>query len=170
MKNLLISICLLISTSFLQAEVLDASPYGFTVQHQQVVRASSAKVYQQIVQWSEWWSGEHSYSGDAGNFYLEPQANGCWCELLPDGGSVMHLMVVYAAPGKMLRLTGGLGPLQGMGVSGGLTISLEEKAGQTTITMTYTVGGYYKEGLDKLADPVDAVIGEQMVSLAGKFQ
>lgn len=156
--------------ALLSAEVVDSSPHGFTVHHKQTVSASPEEVYRQLIQWGEWWSGDHSYSGDAGNFYLEPRANGCWCESLPNGGSVLHLLVVYIEPGKMIRLRGGLGPLQGMAVNGALTIALREENGNTTIELTYAVGGYYPGGLESLASVVDGVLGEQVSSLAEKFE
>lgn len=62
-----------------------------------------------------WWDAANSYSGDAANFYLEPRALGCFCEKLPGGGSIAHMQVVYVEPGAVLRMLGGLGPLQGMG-------------------------------------------------------
>jgi uncharacterized protein YndB with AHSA1/START domain len=169
MKYILTLFLFLLTAVFLHAEVIDSDKNGFTVKQSLTLKAPAAEVYQQITQWGEWWNGDHSYSGDAGNFYLEPWANGCWCERLPGGGSVMHLQVVYAEPGKMLRLTGGLGPLQGMAVSGVMTLALTEENGATTLTLTYSAGGYLPGGLDSLAAPVDGVIGEQVGRLGGLF-
>ncbi len=43
---------------------------------------------------------------------------GCFCELIPDGaGEIEHMRVIYTRPGVTLRLQGGLGPLQEVGVS-----------------------------------------------------
>jgi hypothetical protein len=66
------------------------------------------------------------------------------------------------APGKSAILDGALGPLMFSGAAGHLVWSLEEKAGHTTLTQTYYVGGYYPGGLDKLAPAVDEVLGEQV--------
>jgi hypothetical protein len=52
------------------------------------------------------------------------------------------MTVVYADPGKLLRLTGGLGPLQNLAVTGVMTWKLTEAGGKTTIEMSYKVGGY----------------------------
>ena len=91
---------------------------------------------------------------------------GCWCESLPDGGFVRHLDVLYAAPGRALRLQGGLGPLQGMGVSGAMTFVLKAEGATTRIVVDYVVSGYAAGGLEKVAVGVDAVLGEQLASLA----
>jgi hypothetical protein len=88
-------------------------------------------------------------------------AGGCFCEKLPNGGSVLHMTVVYAQPGQGLRLSGGLGPLQMSGATGHLSWTLAEKNGKTTLTQTYDVGGYMTGGLDKIAPVVDQVLGEQ---------
>ncbi len=54
----------------------------------------------------------------------------------------MPMQVVYAAPGKTLRLSGGLGPLQGMGVTGAMTFTLEPAAdGRTLLRYQYVVLG-----------------------------
>jgi hypothetical protein len=70
------------------------------------------------------------------------RAGGCFCERLKDGGSVQHLQVVYAAPGKGLRLRGALGPLQMEGVDGTLAWTLKPAEGGTSVTQSYAVGGY----------------------------
>jgi hypothetical protein len=71
--------------------------------------------------------------------------------------------VVYAAPGKALRLVGGLGPLQEMGVSGALTFTLKpESADVTRVTLSYTISGYAPQGFTDIAHAVDAVLGEQL--------
>ncbi len=84
---------------------------------------------------------------------------------LPNGGSALHMTTVNAAPGTKLVLVGALGPLQSSGASGALTFLLAEKDGQTTVTVTYDVGGYFKGGLDKIAAPVDGVLGQQVAGL-----
>ncbi|MDI1365107.1 MAG: ATPase, partial [bacterium] len=37
--------------------------------------------------------------------------------------------------------------------------------GETTLTLTYDVGGYLRGGLDKIAAPVDGVLGQQVLRL-----
>ena len=74
--------------------------------------------------------------------------------------------IVFYQPGKTLRLAGGLGPLQGMGVSGALTFQFELKNGQTEITLTYNVSGRSALALDKIAPVVDSVLAAQLERLA----
>jgi hypothetical protein len=52
------------------------------------------------------------------------------------------MSVTYADPGKTLRLSGGLGPLQAMAVKGTLTINLIPEDKATKAVFIYTVGGY----------------------------
>lgn len=148
-----------------RAEVTDAQPFGFQVRHQASIAAPAAAVWAVLVQPSKWWSSAHTWSGSAANLSLGAASGGCFCERLPNGGSVLHMTTVHAAPGQKLVLSGGLGPLQSSGANGAMTIILAEKDGATTVTVTYDVGGYFKGGLDKLAAPVDMVLGQQVQGL-----
>ena len=148
------------------AAVVDAQPGGFEVKTTAAIAATPDRVYAAMTEPGRWWASEHTYSHDARNLSLEPRAGGCWCEALPGGGSVQHMRVVYADPGRMLRAAGGLGPLQGMGVQGALTWTLGPgPAGGTVVTQTYDVGGYAPGGLAALAPIVDRVLGEQLARL-----
>lgn len=63
-------------------------------------------------------------------------------------------------PEKTLRLTGGLGPLQGMGATGALTFTLRSTSSAAATVITgYSVVGYSREGLSSIADAVDQVLG-----------
>ena len=97
---------------------------------------------------SEWWSSDHTMSGDAANLYITAKPHGCFCERLGSNGGLIHLAVTFAQPGVMLRFTGGLGPLGLMGVSGNMTWEFEEEAGNTRVTLNYAVGGYLDGGQD----------------------
>ena len=77
----------------------------------------------------------------------------------------MHLTVTMVNPAVVIRLTGGLGPLGLMGVSGNMTWEFEDADGATRVRFTYAVGGYRPDGLDGIAAPVDAVIGEALARL-----
>ena len=147
------------------AEVTAVGSEGFEVREQIHVSAPPAAVYAALVTPARWWDSQHTYSGNAANLTLDAKAGGCWCERLADGGSVLHLTVVYAAPGKGLRLRGALGPLQAMGVEGALSFSLKGGNDGTDLTVTYAVGGYAKEGFDNLSKAVDGVLGEQVARL-----
>ncbi|MBO9709855.1 MAG: SRPBCC family protein [Caulobacter sp.] len=144
------------------AAVVDAAPNGFEVRREVVIAAPADRVYAALSQPSAWWSGEHTWSGSAASLSLAPMAGGCFCEKLPGGGSVLHMTVVYAQPGKALRLFGALGPLQASGASGHLAWTLSEADGRTTLVQTYDVGGYMKGGLDRIAPTVDQVLGQQL--------
>ncbi|MFN8587866.1 MAG: ATPase [Candidatus Eisenbacteria bacterium] len=142
------------------AAVADSSAAGFLVHHEGVIHAPAADVYAALAKIGSWWDGNHSWSGQASNLSLDPRAGGCFCEKLPNG-TVQHMTVVYADPGKQLRLSGGLGPLQGLAVSGAMTFALKGGDDGTRVTLDYMVGGYMPGGIGSLAHPVDGVLGIQ---------
>jgi len=146
------------------AEVKSSSPNGFEVVSNVSVAAAPAQVYAAIARVGEWWNGAHSYSGDAHNLTLDPVAGGCFCERWA-GGSAEHLRVVHAQPGKLLRLSGGLGPFQGEGAAGALTFALQPATGGTRLTVSYVVGGYVRGGVAPWPVMVDGMIGEQVARL-----
>jgi len=146
-------------------EVLSAGQNGFEVRETVRVAAGADKAYAALLKPARWWSSEHTFSGSAANLVLDARAGGCWCETLPDGGSVEHLHVVYVAPGKALRLRGALGPLQGLGADGAMTWTVKGGAGGTEISVNYAVGGYAKDGFDAVSKGVDHVLGEQLERL-----
>lgn len=149
------------------AGVLDSRPDGFTSRNTATILAPSAEVYAKLVQEVDrWWSSDHTFSGSAANLRLEARQGGCFCEALPNGGSVRHLTVVHADPGKLLRLNGGLGPLQAEAVTGSLSWALEDAEDGTRVTLVYAVGGYVSGGLDAWAEAVDGVVREQLERLA----
>ncbi len=166
MKTMTAAVALaLLAAGSARAEVTDAQPNGFEVKREVVMAAPAAAVWAVLVQPSKWWSSAHTWSGSAANLSLGAASGGCFCERLPNGGSVLHMTTVYAAPGQKLVLSGGLGPLQSSGASGALTFLLAEKDGQTTVTVAYDVGGYFRGGLDKIAGGVDMVLGQQVAGL-----
>lgn len=145
-----------------QATVTNVGPSGFTVQEVVQITVPVARVWDTILKPGGWWNSEHSYSHDANNMTIEPRAGGCWCERWA-GGSVEHMRVVYVAPGKAIRMRGGLGPLQEMGVEGAMTWTLTSTVGGgTQITLDYAVGGYSPRGFAGLAPAVDGVLMEAL--------
>ena len=143
------------------AEVKSATPVGFEVESKAVVAVTPAEAYAMLGRVGDWWNSSHTYSGDAGNMTLALAAGGCFCERVPaSGATIEHARIVYAEPGRTLRLQGGLGPIQAEAALGTLTWSLKPAAGGTEITQTYVVGG-----ADKLAPIVDQVLGEQLAGL-----
>jgi hypothetical protein len=112
-----------------------------------------------------WWNMDHSYSRDGKNMTIDARPGGCFCEKLANGGGVQHMSVVFASPGSTLRMLGGLGPLQGSGVAGSMTWRFTAAPPGTRIEVSYSVGGYFQGGLDKIAAPVNSVLGEQVTRL-----
>ncbi len=147
------------------AGVADQSATGFSLEETARIAAPPDKVYAALIEPARWWSPEHTFSGSAANLTLDARAGGCWCETLAGGGSVLHLMVVFADPGKMLRLRGALGPLQGTGMDGAMSIALKADGAATDLTLTYNLGGYMKGGFDGLPQGADGVLADQVLRL-----
>ena len=145
-----------------EAEVKSVAPNGFEVVDTVTVQAPPEQIYAALGKIGQWWSSAHTFSRDAANLSLDLKAGGCFCERLKNGGSVQHLLVVYAAPGEGLRLRGALGPLQMEGVDGTLAWTLKPSEGGTIVTQSYVVGGYIRSGMDNWAPKVDAVLHEQL--------
>jgi uncharacterized protein YndB with AHSA1/START domain len=145
-----------------QGAVSDVASNGFTLKIDTHIAASPDKVYAALIEPARWWSSDHTFSGDAKNLHLEAKAGGCFCETLPNGGSVVHLKVVYVDPGKALRLRGALGPFQGLGVAGALTWKLKPAADGTDLSLTYALGGYNKDGFAQLSQAADGMLTAQV--------
>ncbi len=143
------------------AEVIRSEETAFEININLEISADPGSVYNQLIQPQNWWNPDHSYSGLGENFYMTPVAGGCFCENLPGSGMVVHMSVLYAAPGKMLRLGGGLGPLQEYPVNGVMSWALEPVTENTTkLTLTYLVSGNVEGGLTSWADAVGGVLVE----------
>jgi uncharacterized protein YndB with AHSA1/START domain len=146
--------------------VVDASASGFTVRTTVAIRAAPGDVYQRLVRnIGDWWNASHTFSGNAHNLSIEEKTMGCFCERLPGGGGVRLMEVVYVAPGKTLRLSGALGPLQAIAASGSMMIELSAVEGGTKLEVTYAVAGYLPAGMNTWAAPVDGVLEEQFTRL-----
>lgn len=159
----LVAVLAMLTAPGAQAEVVDASPAGFTVRHAVNIAAPRAEVYRAAVQGvGSWWKDEFTVSGNADNLYLEALPQGCLCERLGAGSGIVHLTVTFVNPQVVLRLTGGLGPLGLLGVNGNLLWEFEDDGTGTTVTWSYAVGGYSPAGLDTLAPDVDRVLGDQL--------
>jgi uncharacterized protein YndB with AHSA1/START domain len=142
--------------------VADSGANGFTVKISVVIHAAPEEVYQKLVHnVGDWWSSDHTFSRDAHNLTIDDKPMGCWCEKLTTGGA-RHMEVVLAAKGKALVLSGGMGPLQSMAVSGAMSFDFTPDKGGTKLDLTYAVGGYLAAGLNTLAGPVDGVLTAQM--------
>jgi hypothetical protein len=146
-----------------RADVVDRAASGFTVRTTVAVAAAAPRVYQDLLNVGAWWDKEHTYSGDAKNMTIVAQPGGCFCEKYP-GGAIEHGRVLYVSPNRLLRFSGAFGPLQELATTGTMTWTIEpaQQGSGSTLTMTYTVGGYAPGGLDKLADIVDMVLAQQV--------
>lgn len=147
------------------AAIRDSAPNGFSVREAAHISASPDKVYAALIAPQRWWSPHHTFSGDAANLTLDAKAGGCWCEALPGGGSVLHMTVVYAVPGKVLRLRGAMGPFQADPVDSVMTWTLQPADGGTDIVLDGGYGGYRKDGFGSIAPVVDRVFAEQVARL-----
>lgn len=160
------------------AEVAASSDAGFIIELAADSSAAPTDVWKTLIAPARWWNAEHTYSGDAANLYLDAQATGCFCEKLPvpaDAppgqrmGSVEHLHVIQADPARrVLRMTGGLGPLQSEAVSGTLTVLITPKDGGSHIAWVYAVGGMMRFKPSEIGVAVDQVLKEQLARLAAK--
>ena len=151
------------------AEVISASADGFIVKIERQIDVKADKAYQQFVQVDEWWIADHTYFGNSQNLSFDLRAGGCFCEIQGEK-QVLHMTISYVNPGKEVRMVGGLGPLQMMGVSGGMSWKFgATEDGKTTITHHYQVSGSEIANLDKIASIVDKVQSMQVDSLVKRL-
>ena len=168
-----------------QAEVTQTSDNGFVTKDVAFVQATPKETWLALIAPADWWSSEHTWSADAANLRLTPQAGGCFCEKIPEvetpdsftlEGSVEHMRVIQAYPEAALRMVGALGPLQSEPVNGVLTIALTEVdlpgegAGKgTRIVWEYNVGGSMRYPIPTISKAVDGVMSLQLAGLAKKL-
>jgi uncharacterized protein YndB with AHSA1/START domain len=148
------------------AEVKDSAPNGFTIENSQVVPVDAATAWKALVDdVGRWWPKDHTWWGDASKLSIQARAGGCFCEI--DGEQqAWHMTVTFVDPGSTLRMTGGLGPLQGMGLDGALEWRFAKAAEGTKITLWYRAGGYTPDDISKFVPVVDKVQGQQLGGLA----
>jgi hypothetical protein len=149
-----------------QARIVDQAPSGFTVENSEWVPADPATAWNAFVhEVGKWWPADHSWWGDASKLSISEKAGGCFCEI-NGAQQAWHMTVTFVDPGKLMRMTGGLGPLQGMGLNGALEGRFVEEKGGTRITLWYRAGGYTPDDLGKLVPVIDKVQGLQLGGLA----
>ena len=142
------------------------TPTGFTVRLDVTVQAPPAKVYQALLgQVSEWWDSAHTYSQDSKNLTIDARPGGCFCERLADGGGVEHMRIIFVKPFELVRMAGGLGPLQGSGLAGAMTWKLSPAGTGTKLELLYNVGGSMDGGFDKIAPMVEGMLTGQVQRL-----
>lgn len=166
MRQLFFALVAAAALSDANAEILASAPGGFSLVHELTVAADRGEVWRAAVSdVGHWWNSNHTISGDANNMSIDAVPQGCFCEAIGDHAGVVHLTVTFVNPGVLLRLTGGLGPLGLMGVDGNMTWELFEAEQGTRVRFSYVVGGYRPGGLESVAEPVDAVIGDALKRL-----
>lgn len=148
------------------AEVTYLSDTGFIVENRVDVQATPEQVWKALVNdVGRWWPSDHTWYGNNANLSIDARANGCFCEIEGDK-QAMHMLVTFVEPPRMLRMTGGLGPLQGMGMYGALDWLIESSGQGSRITLTYRVNGINPDGHAQFAPIVDQVQGLQLGGLA----
>ena len=157
---------LLFGAGPIAAEVSSAAPDGFLIENAEVVPAEPEAAWAALVgDVDRWWPKDHTWWGTDSTLSIEPAAGGCFCEVAGER-QARHLEVVFVDPPRLLRMVGGLGPLQGMGLHGALDWKLEPVEGGTRITLRYQVGGFASQDLSELAPIVDRVQAGQLGGLA----
>src|SRR5437660_4057152 len=156
-------LCLLLASAAplaTHAEIKAAANDGFLIVHSGRIDGGPAQIYALLPSIGRWWSSSHTYSGNAANLTLDPEAGGCFCERWKDG-AVAHGRVILALRDQLLRIDTALGPLQSKAVTGVLSFQLVPDGSATVLTLTYRVNGASGSALDKDASAVDRVLGEQ---------
>ena len=164
------------------AEVVEAHDDHFITKAEAIVDADRKATWLALISPARWWSDEHTWSADAANMRLTPQAGGCFCETIPEAempdgsftlqGSVEHMRVIQAYPEAALRMSGALGPLQSEPVTGILTIAISEAeegpegSPRTRIVFEYNVGGKMRYPIPVISQAVDGVMTLQLTGLA----
>ena len=151
------------------AQVQEANDEGFVIERSVQLPVSGADAWETFTQISEWWHPDHTYTMEASRLSMTAEPGGCFCESLPGGGFVEHMRIVYADPGVMVRMAGGLGPLQDQAVSGAMTWTFEDNEDGTLLTLRYRVAGIAAGGLSNWAVPVDGVLAQQLERLGARF-
>jgi uncharacterized protein YndB with AHSA1/START domain len=147
-------------------EVIDSAPSGFSLVHEVTIAVPRDEAWRTAVgAIGQWWSSDHTISGDATKMSISAVPQGCFCEAIGEHAGVVHMTVTFVNPDVLLRLTGGLGPLGLLGVDGNMTWEFFDADDGTTVRFSYVVGGYRPGGLDQIAAGVDYVIGEALQRL-----
>ena len=143
------------------AAVVEVDDGGFVSAHEIEIAAPPKRVFEALVaEVGAWWDPAHTYSGDASNLTFS-QFPALW-ERISDEGFVRHMAIDVVRPPTMLRLSGGLGPLQPLAVAGSMTFELAATEEGTKLAYRYVVNG---RRLERLAEPVDRVMGGQLERL-----
>ncbi len=168
MRLALATLAAITFTAPVPARVVAADAHGMVIEHSTNVAAPHAATWGVLVKIGQWWSKDHTYSGDAANLSLDPRPGGCFCERFPEGGGIEHMRVSMVQPGDRIIMTGALGPLLYEGVSGVLDIEVKTAGAGSKLTLRYKASGFAAGNGAELAPVVDKVLGQQVQLLARK--
>ncbi|TQV72949.1 hypothetical protein FLL45_15920 [Aliikangiella marina] len=169
-KTKLLLIILIFFVPNAHAEILEANEHYFSIQFEEKLPVKVERLNKQILKIEYWWHPSHTYSGKSENLYIDLKKRHCFCERLGDQGIVRHLELVNYQPNKLIRLVGGLGPLQTIPVNGVLDFSMASNSdGTTTLKVTYQVSGAVP-GLKAWPGPVEQVLKQQFERLVNKVK
>jgi len=147
-------------------EVLFLAETGFIVENKVVVTSSREDTWRMFSQdVDQWWPSDHTWWGEESTLSIGANAGGCFCES-HENKSAEHMRVSFVEPARVLRMLGGLGPLQGLGMYGALEWTFKDNDQGTEVTMTYKVNGINPGGFKALAPIVDRVQALQLSGLA----
>jgi uncharacterized protein YndB with AHSA1/START domain len=149
-----------------RAELLSSSPSGFSMEQRIEVPSDIERTWEALTgEIDAWWPRDHTWWGAESRLSIRARAGGCFCERAGQR-QAEHMRVVFVDPPATLRLVGGLGPLQGMGLHGALQFSLKAlEGGGTEVRMGYVAGGYSTTDLSEFAPVVDRVQALQLDGL-----
>lgn len=147
-----------------EARMLTSSPEHFHFVLEAQSTDSPEIVWARLIEPSNWWHSDHTYSGDSDNLTLDPQAGGLWREDW-EGGSVAHGTILYAKPATMLRLEAPFGPLQERSIDAIWTISISPTPSGSNVKFEFVANGSSFSNLDKLALVVEMVKAQALNSL-----
>lgn len=163
--RVILLISALFSATPAAAEVVSADAHGFEVRHSINLVVPQAQAFRSFSQIQNWWSKDHSFSGNAANLSLDMRPGGCFCERLDNGGGVEFMRVAFLQPGERVVLRGTLGPMLFEASDGVMDVQVGRVAGGSKIVLTYRASGFDKGNGADLAPLVDQVLGEQMKRL-----
>ncbi len=152
--------------SSVEAKIVDQAANGFTLENSEWVATIRRPAGSPSS--TTWASGgllTIAGGADASKLSISEKVGGCFCEL-NGARQAWHMTVTFVDPGRLMRMTGGLGPLQGMGMDGALEWRFVAENGGTRITLWYRAGGYTPDDLASFVPVVDKVQALQLGGLA----
>jgi uncharacterized protein YndB with AHSA1/START domain len=166
MRIVMAVIASLLIASPASARVVSADAHTMVIEQSTNVAAPHAAAWATLLQIGQWWSKDHTYSGNSANLSLDPRPGGCFCERFSGGGGIEHMRVTLVQPGDRILLTGALGPLVTEGVTGALDIEVKTAGAGSKVIMRFKAAGFAAGNGAELAPLVDKVLGQQLQSLA----